>query len=98
MTTPEKSDIEIEIVNEIKLRLSKQRRNKKWLAYMLGIDYGKVKRILSNSSSQQLSLSIADQMLVLLGSNLREVVSVPVIRTLRKEIEESLSKYDFSRY
>lgn len=93
MTTPKKSPIEIEIVNEIRLRLLERKRSKKWLAHMLDMDYGKVKRILSDTSTQQLSLSVADEMLTLLDSNLREIIYIPVIQTLKKDINNSLDKY-----
>lgn len=94
MTTPENTTIETEIANEITMRLLKRNRSKKWLAYELNMDYGKVKRILSDSNCQQLSLSVADQMLMLLGSNLREVISRPIIKSLTRDIEYNLKKYD----
>jgi len=96
MTTPKKSPIEIEIVNEIRLRLLERKRSKKWLAHMLDMDYGKVKRILSDTSTQQLSLSVADEMLTLLDSNLRETISISVIKSLHQEIELSFEKYNIS--
>lgn len=65
----------------------------KWLAHMLDMDYGKVKRILSESCEQQLSLSIADQMLILLDSSLREVMSRPIINSLKIDLERLLNNY-----
>lgn len=97
MTSVKKSSIEILIANEIKLKLLKHKRSKKWLANSLGMDYGKVKRVLSETSNQQLSLSVADNMLFLLGSNLREVMSSQVIKLLRKDIESDIDKYDTIR-
>lgn len=93
MTTPKKSPIEIEIVNEIRLRLLEHRRSKKWLAHALDMDYGKVKRILSETSSQELSLSTADKMLVILGTDLRGAISSSIIKILCEEIECSLNKF-----
>ncbi len=66
----------------------------KWLAHMLDMEYGKVKRILSESCEQQLSLSIADRMLMLLGSNLREVIARHILDALSTEIQECINKYD----
>jgi len=65
----------------------------KWLAHMLDMDYGKVKRILSESCEQQLSLSIADRMLVLLDSNLREVISQSTVKSICRDIENTIKKY-----
>jgi hypothetical protein len=98
MTTPENSTIEIEIAHEISLRLSRRNRSKKWLAHELNMDYGKVKRILSEANDQQLSLYVADKMLMLLGSSLREVISRPVIQSLKSDIEYNLKKYDYQSY
>lgn len=93
MTTPDKSNIEKEIIHEIRLRLLDRKLSMKWLAHMLEMDYGKVKRILSERCEQQLSLSVADRMLVLLDSNLREVMSHPIKRTLKVDLELLLNKY-----
>lgn len=86
-------DIETEIANEITLRLSRCNRSKKWLAHEIGMDYGKVNRILSDTSPQQLSLSTADHMLRLLGSDLRTVIVAPTIKELRYKLLETFDGY-----
>jgi len=74
MKTPEKSEIEKEIISVIRIKLINKRRSKKWLAFHLRMDYGKVKRVLSEKHQQQLSLSAADNMLRLLDSSLRDTI------------------------
>ncbi|AHG23000.1 hypothetical protein Z042_23245 [Chania multitudinisentens RB-25] len=84
MITPEKAHIEIIVVKEIKLRLQTCKLSKKWLACNLNMDYGKIKRILNEKHDQQLSLTVADHMLRLLGSNLQDIIALYAIDELTK--------------
>jgi hypothetical protein len=92
--TPEKTAIEIKIAQEITNRLKNQDRTKYWLSNKLGMDYGKVKRVLSLKDNQQLSLSVAENMLSVLGSNLPDAMLRHVIRSIREDIDKGLAKYD----
>lgn len=92
--TPEKTAIEKTIAQEITNRLKNQDRTKYWLSNKLGMDYGKVKRVLSLKDNQQLSLSVAENMLSVLGSNLHDAMFRQLIRSIREDIERGLAKYD----
>lgn len=92
--TPEKTAIERKIAQEITNMLKNQDRTKYWLSNKLGMDYGKVKRVLNLKDNQQLSLSVAENMLSALGSNLEAAMLGHVIRSIREEIDRGLAKYD----
>lgn len=92
--TSGKSTIEKQIVQEINRLLRRERRSKKWLACELGMDYGKVKRVLNPTARQQLSLTVADKILRLLGSSLTDVISKVVVTALIDDVQ----KYLYRRY
>ncbi|WP_337264373.1 MULTISPECIES: hypothetical protein [unclassified Serratia (in: enterobacteria)] len=84
---PGKAAIELKMVDEINRLLREQGRSKLWLADEIGLDYGKVKRVLSKTDSQQLSLTVANDMLSALGTNLADAITGGVISSLRHELD-----------
>jgi hypothetical protein len=93
MRKPEKSAIEKSVVIAICSLLVSQRRSRRWLADELGMDYGSVKRLLRCNSRQALTISTAERMLNLLGSDLRTVIVAPVIKELRDKLLETFDGY-----
>ncbi|MFZ1872210.1 MAG: hypothetical protein WAU54_05395 [Chania sp.] len=91
--TSGKSALEVQIASEIKSRLRKQDRSKHWLATEVGLDYGKVKRVLNDRDSQQLSITVANSMLMALGTNLTDALLGEIIQAIREDIERDLAKY-----
>jgi hypothetical protein len=88
MIAPGKTLVEVNVVREITHRLQLRKLSKKWLAYNLDMDYGKVKRILNIEHEQQLSLTVADNMLRLLGSDLQSIITLYAINELPKKIPQ----------
>lgn len=93
MITPEKACIEKKVSREITYRLQTRNLSKKWLARELDMDYGKIKRVLNERHEQQLSLTVADHMLTLLGSNLQDIVALYAIDELQKDDQKDFKKY-----
>lgn len=85
--TPGKAAVELMIADEIKRLLQQQGLTKLWLSNATGLDYGKVKRVLSATDEQQLSLTVANDMLAALGTNLTDVMTGGIISTLRAELD-----------
>ena len=81
-----------EVKSVINNRLQMQKQTKKWLAARTGTDYGRVKRVLNSTDSQPMTVDEADQMLLALGSSLRDALTAPVIDTLAEDIAQSLKK------
>lgn len=100
MLTPEKTHpamtLTEEVTHAINERLHVKKKSKKWLAYQMNTDYGRIKRILNINDSQQLSLDEANEILILLDSSLRDVLTAPVVETLHADISNSLSKYQIA--
>lgn len=84
---PKKTAIENLMVQVITLRLKTQERTKHWLSAKVGIDYGKVKRVLNEKEAQQLSFSTADDMLAALGSSVKEAMLDHVVSDIRNDVE-----------
>jgi hypothetical protein len=93
MRAVDRETIEKMVVIAICDILASQKRSKKWLANELSMDYGKVKRLLSLRSKQQLTISIAERMLRLLGSDLHTVIMSSLISEIRHKIIEVLNEY-----
>lgn len=82
-----------EILNVINEKLRLQKQTKKWLAAQIGSEYGRVKRQLSYSDMQPLTIDEADHMLMILGSSLTEVLTAKLISDLDSGIADILKRH-----
>ncbi|PVZ84844.1 hypothetical protein C9426_22080 [Serratia sp. S1B] len=88
MILPEKSRIELDVANAIRRLLIEKGQTRRWLAEQIGMGYGPVKRILNDRDPQQLSLTTADLMLRVLGTNLQKTIARPVIKKAIMELNK----------
>lgn len=77
---------EIYLTKAIKRTLSERSLTMIWLSEQTAIPYSRLQRVLDLNSSQQLTISDADNMLRALGSSLENEMAAKIVARLRQDI------------